>query len=540
MKRVANKVLAGAVLLGLSQPFAAGAAEQDVLKKIEALEKQLQEMKDQLKSAEQKAQTSEKKADEAARKVEKVEEKSLGRWLTIGGDYRFRVDSLRGSVIDHASGPVFGQTYQMTGDPVAAMAAAMDRGHGYKAKNDSLMTHRFGLNMKAKATKDVSVTARLLMYKTSGAQDDDAVTSNYFADRVGAFDGTLGHVPSDGRLLVDRVYATWSNIGGEPVWFSVGRRPSTGGVPTHLKDDREKPDSSGTPALLVDYAFDGMTLGWAPDIEALPGAYAKICYGRGFENGFVGNVQSGNNSIHDTDMLGLQIIPYDTDKLSVFFQYNRGFNIFDFPKMSNSAFGNTAPAVDLGSIDWYGLNFLGKVKNVGIGNVNWFISGALSNAHPNNNASASAGGMGLMNGYFADPNNNPNNFKDKTGWAVYLGGRYDIESTGTKIGLEYNHGSKDWITFAPASDDMWTSKVGARGNVYEGYVIQELKLQPISSYLSKVFFKVGYQYYDFDYTGSNNWVGAPQKISDINSSTLQLLAPVKYAQDIYATFEVHF
>jgi len=198
MKRVANKVLAGAVLLGLSQPFAAGAAEQDVLKKIEALEKQLQEMKDQLKSAEQKAQTSEKKADEAARKVEKVEEKSLGRWLTIGGDYRFRVDSLRGSVIDHASGPVFGQTYQMTGDPVAAMAAAMDRGHGYKAKNDSLMTHRFGLNMKAKATKDVSVTARLLMYKTSGAQDDDAVTSNYFADRVGAFDGTLGHVPSDG------------------------------------------------------------------------------------------------------------------------------------------------------------------------------------------------------------------------------------------------------------------------------------------------------------------------------------------------------
>ena len=68
---------------------------------------------------------------------------------------------------------------------------------------------------------------------------------------------------------------------------------------------------------------------------------------------------------------------------------------------------------------------------------------------------------------------------------------------------------------------MWTSKVGTRGNVYEGYVIQELKLKPISSYLSKVFFRVGYQYYDFDYTGSNNWIGAPVKISDLALSPVE-------------------
>lgn len=47
--------------------------------------------------------------------------------------------------------------------------------------------------------------------------------------------------------------------------------------------------------MLVDYAFDGMTLGYAPDIDTLPGTYAKICYGRGFEAGY-----NTNNDLKDT------------------------------------------------------------------------------------------------------------------------------------------------------------------------------------------------------------------------------------------------
>jgi len=58
--------------------------------------------------------------------------------------------------------------------------------------------------------------------------------------------------------------------------------------------------------------------------------------------------------------------------------------------------------------------------------------------------------------------------------------------------------------------------------------------------VSKAFFKLGYQYYDFEYTGSNNWVGAPQKISSIQSGDMMLLTPLKSAHDVYATFEVKF
>ncbi len=134
----------------------------------------------------------------------------------------------------------------------------------------------------------------------------------------------------------------------EPVWFSVGRRPATDGAPTNLKSNNERPGNGGTPALLVNYAFDGMTLGYAPDIDMLPGFYAKVCYGRGFDSGFRA---TPTNSLKDTDMLGVAVIPVDTDPLRVWCS-GPWFDIFDFPKMNNTLFGNTAPSTSLGSIDW--------------------------------------------------------------------------------------------------------------------------------------------------------------------------------------------
>jgi hypothetical protein len=550
MKKIVLKFALTAFVAGMSLPLAAQAAEADLQLKIDKLTKEVNDLKGSVK---------------------KVEAKSLGKWLTIGGEYRFRVDSLHGETAAYTDAPTFaGQLQQgagttfgtlfskygamfgsnsystvagmtptmimgmMTPTEQAAAGAIMGQSQipAYKPKNETLYTNKFSLDLAAKPIKDISVYAKLDMYKTFGSQTADAVTGNYFADRVGIFDGTQGHVPSDSLLNVDRVYATWSNIADQPIWFSVGRRPSTNGAPSHLKLDKERPGNGGTPALLVDYAFDGMTIGYAPDIDALPGAYGKICYGRGFDSG----IKTPMNSIKDTDLMGVAIVPYDTDPLRIALQWDRGFNIFDFPQMENSTFGKTAPSTNLGDIDWYGLGLISTLKNVGPGSLQLFSDFGMSITHPNDNVSANAGFQGLMTGAFF----NPEAPTSKTGWAVYAGFRYDLPSK-TKIGFEFNHGSKDWITFSPAADDMWTSKVGTRGNVFEPYIIQELDLKPISAHLAKAFFKLGYQYYDFEYTGSNNWVGAPVKISGINASNnLMMLAPVKTAQDIYATFEVHF
>lgn len=553
----ANKLMLAAVL-AVALPTGALAAEADLQARLDKLTQQMEDLKGQ---------------------VERIEEKSLGKWLSIGGSYQFRMDSLHGKVEGYndamtafsaaAAGYLNGggsvavvqqlqadmrnvttlaafNTFMATNPNAGAVLAFWNPANGavasYKPKNETIYTNKFSLDLKAKATQDVTVNVKLGMYKVFGSQDDSAINGNaFFADRVGIMDGTLGHVPSSSYLNVDRAYATWSNILDQPVWFSVGRRPATDGAPTNLKSNTARPGNGGTPALLVNYAFDGMTLGYAPDIEMLPGFYAKVCYGRGFDSGYK---TTPTNSVKDTDMLGVAVIPVDTDPLRVWLQWNRGFNIFDFPVMNNTAFGNTSPSVNLGAIDWFGLGAMTTLKKVGPGDLNFFVDGGLSVTHPTQNISGQAMFQGMLAGQpFGGPTMTPEAPTSKTGYAIFTGVRYDLPSK-TKLGFEYNYGSKNWITFSPAADDMWTSKVGTRGHVFEPYVIQELNLKPISSVFAKAFFKLGYQYYDFEYTGSNNWVGAPMKLSDVAAYTaaggVLLQAPVKYAHDIYGTFEVHF
>lgn len=422
-------------------------------------------------------------------------------WLQISGDYRFRYDSLKGEVHDYTQ-------FVDPGPPPSTSPVT-----GYTVKNNSIMMNRLGLNIKADPVEDVVVKARLVMYKVWGHQSSTPALGYFFADRYGATnDGTVGHVPQDSVLRVDYAYATVNNVLDQPLWISVGRRPSTGGVPSNYRQNQEKQGTAGIPSLMVNYAFDGFTIGYAPDIDALPGAYAKFCGGRGYDSGYKGTFYPGHNK--DTDFYGLNVVPYDTEKLHLELQYQIGKNIFDAPS-------DYPPTTNVGDIAWYG-----GVVTTKMGGLNLFASAAVSKADPNGNIGAM--GAPMLDG------------EDHTGSAFYVGARYDMG--GTKIGLEYNQGSKYWIGMVPADDDIWTSKLGTRGSVYEVYVIQELKRKAVSK-KGKAFVKIGYQYYDFKYTGSNNWIGPVAKIDDLNTTDPTLaqgLIPLDKAQDIYATFDVQF
>lgn len=537
-----KKFLAVLLSLSLLFPLPAIAADQaGLLQKIEALSKELDSLKQQMQEMQKKETAKEERITVVEKKAEETAS-AWPSWLEISGDYRGRFDYLKGTVHDHFLLFPAGRD-TATNLPIFRADNPRSMVRGYDVKNAALMTNRFGLNLGVKATEDIRVTARLLMYKAWGHQTPAPIQGAFFADRAfGAFDGTVGHVPTDSILRVDRAFATWSNIAGQPIWFSIGRRPSTKGAPGNLRQNLgyQKEGTAGVPSFLVDYAFDGLTIGAAPYIEALPGAYAKICFGKGFDSGFE---SLAGNTIKDVYMLGLNVVPYNTENLQVELQFNRAFNIFDnMPDMG--------VRTNLGDIDQYGLLVMKRFDNVGIGSLNLFAAGGLSRTHPNNNmftfrADFSAFGGPAVNtgaGLLYDDPAMGGTRESRTGNIIYLGARYDIERTGTKIGIEYNRGSKYWIAFAPAGDDIWTSKLGTRGDVFEGYIIQDLNLKPIAKE-GRAFFRLGYQYYDFKYTGSNSWIGAPKKISDLtaaDSTRAQMFQPIDKAHNIYLTFDVLF
>lgn len=473
--------------LALTVSFAA-AQDADLSKKVDQLSKQVEELRGKMSSPEAKGGDEARKPD----------------WISFGGDLRVRHDVLR------AHAPAY---TDFTGASKAASTI----------KNDSLLTNRLGFNINAKPAESVSMHIRMLAYKIFGMQEGGATqTGTFFGDRdTKTFDGTRGHVPADSNVSIDYAYATVKDLFGTSAWFSAGRRPSTGGAPTHVRDDREINGPSGIPGLLVDYAFDGATLGVAPEIGLLPGFAAKLCYGRAFESGY----RQGSAAMRDSDMLGVSMLAYETPDARVDVQYQRGFNIMD---------GIPGPTVatNLGDIENFGGSVLRTVRELGPGDLTVFGSGAASASHPNGNR---YGGNANMPGLMCDGPDCAN----KTGMGLYTGARYDITKTKTKIGAEYNYGSKDWITFVPAGDDIWTSKLGTRGNVYELYAIQDLGRAPISRD-GRVFFRLGWQYYDFKYTGTNSWIGNSKSISGLQANQAQMTVPIRNAYDVYTTFEVRF
>ncbi|MCX8031658.1 MAG: DUF3373 family protein [Thermodesulfovibrionales bacterium] len=520
MKKLFCVFLSLFVLIFLTTFPAYSSEKEDLLKKIEALTKELEKLKQQVQELQKKDAVVEERVATVEKIAKQAEEtKSNFYWLEISGDYRGRLDYLSGKT---HSALIFNPDFNPDIPPGPTNVPLIPYS-GETVKNEALLTNRLGLNLKANATEDVYVKVRLLMYKVWGHSTEGPVVG-FFADRAGVFDGTTGHVPKDNILRVDQVYATWSNIADLPVWFSVGRRPSTKGVPSNLRLNIEKTGTAGVPSLLVDYAFDGLTIGAAPEISGLPGAYVKFCYGKGFDSGF----RTSTNSLKDTHMMGIDFVPYDTETLRFEFNVNRGMNIFASPETGG---------INVGDINWYGTTVIGKIEKLGLGDLNLFLSAAISDTEPNGKT-IFGGAFPFDYGLMWDT---VEGRKSRTGYAIYLGARYDLTSTGTKIGLEYNRGSKNWITFAPAADDIWTAKLGTRGNVYEAYIIQPLKLKPISK-RGSAFFRVGYQYYDFDYTGSNNWIGAPHRISSLTqqSPIAQFFPPLRNAHNLYLTFDVTF
>ena len=372
---------------------------------------------------------------------------------------------------------------------------------GYKDDNRILYTNRLRLNFDTKVSENVSVTARLSMYKVFG--DSTGVQVFDGQPQTMAIDGTTARVPSSDLLRVERAYFTWNNIGGSPLYVSIGRRPSTEGPPMQYREDEER---GGTPSgALIDYQFDGITVGYhIGDKMAL-----RACYGLGYESGY-GNgdvLRLPADRLKDVHLFGGNLDLYTTDKSLVQLTLARAWNVTDgfngevvlpVNPITGDSVGapvimRYTPSVNLGNINLYGLNLTHRLGPMDLySSLNW------SSTRPNGESSP-------FGGLMSDPFDNPVNHD---GHMVMVGARFNLPKNDgrTKIGFEFNQGSKYWFNFAQAADDIVAPKTATRGEVYETFLTHRIS--------DRFILKGGYLRYNYTWSGSGWHVGAPKKLSD--------------------------
>lgn len=368
-----------------------------------------------------------------------------------------------------------------------------------KANNGILYTNRFRFRIDAPVAENMSVGARLSMYKVFG----DSTGVQVFNGQPTSFniDGTTAGVPNSDQLRVERAYFSWDKIGGSNFFLSIGRRPSTNGPPLHYRQDEMR---AGTPsAALIDYQFDGITFGYKLTEQTI----LRICYGLGYESGF-GNgdvLKMPQDRLKDVHFLGGNVDIWNTENTLVQATVARAFDVTDgFNGLvvlpNNPLTGDTVgapvvmrftPSSNLGSINLLGITFSRKINHLDIfGTVNYV------GLRPND-ITTPFGGM------MSDPFETPQN---RSGAMFYFGARYGFGTEDrTKIGFEFNHGTKYWFNFAQAEDDIIAPKTNTRGEVYETYITHRIN--------NRFILKADYIYYNYRYSGSGWHIGAPKDLS---------------------------
>ncbi|MBU4262182.1 MAG: DUF3373 domain-containing protein [Proteobacteria bacterium] len=468
-------------------------------------QKEIADLKNQMKALEDNQKEAFDNLDE------KSEAWDLASRVQLFGDFRARGDWYKNDLVTTP-----------TGAPDDEM------------ENTSLFTNRFRLNMRVKATENVDFKGRLAMYKTWGTS---TLPPNLTSFGYPSFDGTASREPSDSILRVDRAFVNWNNIGGQPVWFSIGRRPTTDGPASQIRMGLD--ERMATPTAYMDWPFDGISVGYAYanlfGMQDAPGR-VRICYGRGFENDLQYDATSAD--LNDTDFAGVSWDIYNKGNKLAYLQSFMVYNAFNYPYFNDSATNTYYDGL------FQSMGYANGRENVGNllhtsgvymdkwEKLNYFVSAGWSRTMPDDDT-------GMFNDVMTRPGTS--NTDDEDGYNIWVGARYDIDDLGLKFGLEYNHGSQYWIGMTPGHDDLYSAKLATRGDVYEAYLIWDLPTGEAISKYAKTFMRFGYQHYDYDYSGGSDWNFKPYDLDDAEALMWGAMMPtVESADQVYMTFEVYF
>lgn len=409
----------------------------------------------------------------------------------------------------------------------------------YNTNNSSIFTNKLRIRLNSTVNEHLSFTGRLVMYKVWGDATDVQWMDGSFKSMY--LDGNAGAVPTDDKLHVERAYFVYKNEDATIPWhISFGRRPSDYGPG---KENSENAPLGGSPlSHIIQWQFDGASLQFNFEniIEALPGSFIKFCYGKGYESGWgSSNAMASNNGlisnpeIDDVEFLGVIVKFFDNDDYKFWYNYARGMGItdgysgaavmpfaitgqdtnldgsydeFQFDPNYFGAPSRLEASAKVGDMEWHSLLAQGNTFDF-----SWFVSAAMSKSHPDGQSRAAMY-------QFMDQDRMLGTTDSKTGNSIWVGVMTpELPFTGGKLGFEYNQGSKYWVGMTAAEDDLAASKLAVRGKVYEAYYHQ-----PIIG--ERLFLTLGYQHFDYEYTGSGSYLGAPVKVED--ATALNTMMPV--------------
>lgn len=522
-------------------------------KRLEAQEKQRQaEQQAQQQAPKQESSSSkelEAKVEELDSRVSKTEVKGALDRLNFSGDYRFEAHTIFGHVPAHYDGmqlqnlvvktlfafPILGRmptsvdeinstvsthyadylqftnnlTFAQLKQAMGGFSPQMQQQlfgllmpstfvPAYKANTPDLLTNRLRLDFNGRVAENVGFSARLSMYKVFG----DSTGVQVFNGQPNSFnmDGTTAGVPNSDQVRVERAYFSWNKIGGSKFYLSIGRRPSTYGPPMNYRQDELR---GGTPSgSLIDYQFDGITVGYNLSEHMV----WRLCYGIGYESGF-GNgnlLKMPQDRLKDTHFMGANLDLWTTDKTLLQATYAHAFNVTDgfnglMVLTNNPLTGEPinapvilryAPSANLGGINLFGVNLTRQFRAFDL-----YTSANYSGTRPNGQTTP-------FGGLMSDPFETP---VARNGYMVLAGLRYKFgNDERTKVGFEFNHGSKYWFNFAQAEDDIIAPKTNTRGEAYESYLTHRIS--------ERFIFKADFIKYAYAYSGSGWHVGAPKPL----------------------------
>lgn len=409
--------------------------------------------------------------------------------LKISGDYRFSVDTL---------------DYTLA--------------NGKSATNDALLTNRLWLNFSYKPNKHLDFNTKIAFNKVFG---HPALMAPNGKAPFDGFDWIASSTNTDDGLRVKNAYINYredSLFGVDIPWrFGVGRRPTSYTKLLSLRDDQA---SSSPLGHIISSEFDGGSLGLdLSHITNISGMHLKLATGRAISYvtpslSATPNADWGQN----INMFNINFVPYASKNLHTELQALKVTNLVD---ITGSGYGqdgsfnpaNFNPALEtLG--DMYLASFMVSYSIPSLNNTTFFASVAMSQTSPDVNQQML------------------NSSNSQTGTSYWIGTQWiPTFISDTKIGAEYNHGSKYWRSFTYAEDTVSGSKMATRGDAYEVYFTKEI--------MKGFSFQARYTYMNYDYTGSDGFAGSqtgtPMKISDIQNylpNTAIAAATVEKSQDI--------